>query len=72
MAEQNTLVKISIAQHIATIMLNDPPKLNALSIPMARALTDALRQVWNDPQVRVVVLRGAEGTFCAGGDLTSM
>ena len=72
MAEQNTLVKISIAQHIATIMLNDPPKLNALSIPMARALTDALRQVWNNPQVRVVVLRGAEGTFCAGGDLTSM
>ncbi|MBM6869301.1 enoyl-CoA hydratase/isomerase family protein [Pseudoflavonifractor phocaeensis] len=66
------LVTVTTEHHIATLTLNDPPKMNALSIPMAQALTAALRQVWRDPEVRVVVLRGAGGKFCAGGDLTSM
>lgn len=72
MSQQNHLVTISIEHQVATLLLNDPAKLNALSIPMAQALTDALLQVWQDPQVRAVILRGAGGTFCAGGDLTSM
>ena len=72
MVQQNQLVTISIENQIATLLLNNPEKMNALSIPMAQALTDALLQVWRDPQVRVVILRGAGGKFCAGGDLISM
>ena len=66
------LVRITVEENVATLTLNDPKKMNALSIPMAEALVSALKQVWKDPQVRVVILRGAEGKFCAGGDLTSM
>lgn len=72
MTEQIQLVRITVEQNVATLTLDDPKKMNALSIPMAEALVSALKQVWKDPQVRVVILRGAGGKFCAGGDLTSM
>ena len=71
--EKNTqLVEAAVEEGVATLLLNDPAKLNALSIPMAKALTAALEQAGRDPAVRVVVLRGAQGRFCAGGDVTSM
>lgn len=72
MSEQTQLVLVTVEQNVATLTLNDPKKMNALSIPMAEALVSVLKQVWRDPQVHVVVLRGADGKFCAGGDLTSM
>ena len=72
MGKEKTLVEVTVQQGVATVLLNDPEKRNALSIPMADALTAALKQVWQAPQVRVVVLRGAGGVFCAGGDVTSM
>lgn len=72
MSENCQLVQVTHDSGIATLLLNDPAKLNALSIPMAKALTDSLKQVWQDSRVRVVVLRGAEGKFCAGGDVTAM
>ena len=70
--ENAQLVQTTVEEGVATLLLNDPEKLNALSIPMARALSAALGQAGRDPAVRVVVLRGAQGRFCAGGDVTSM
>ena len=49
-----------------------PKKLNALSQPMAAELSEVLEQFRFDPQIRVIVLRGEGGRFCAGGDITSM
>lgn len=66
------LIKTNVDGHAAFITLNDPAKMNALSQPMAAELYQALEQYRFDPEVRVIVLRGAEGRFCAGGDVTSM
>lgn len=58
--------------HIATITLNRPDKLNALSIEMMRELNECCLKVNNDSDIRVVVLRGAgERAFCAGSDIES-
>lgn len=66
------LIQTSVENGIALILLNDPAKRNALSQPMARELNEALEAFRFDPTVRVVVLRGAGGYFCAGGDVYGM
>lgn len=54
---------------IATLRFNRPEALNAINVPMARALLDAARSIAADPSVRAVVLCGAGKGFMAGGDL---
>ena len=61
-------VKTYIENGAGYIILNDPKKLNALSQPMAAELSEVLEQFRFDPQIRVIVLRGEGGRFCAGGD----
>ncbi|MCA1663576.1 MAG: enoyl-CoA hydratase [Myxococcales bacterium] len=56
----------------ATITLNRPKQLNALSTGMMRELTATLRELGARQDVRVVVLRGAGRAFCAGHDLEEM
>jgi 2-(1,2-epoxy-1,2-dihydrophenyl)acetyl-CoA isomerase len=53
---------------VAVLTLNNPAKRNALSIAMRDALTEALVSLGNDPDCRALVLTGANGHFCAGGD----
>lgn len=60
------------ADGVATLTLNDPRKLNALSDPMIAALSGRLDEVGADTAVRVVVLEGAGKAFCAGHDLKEM
>lgn len=57
------------ARGVATLLLNRPEKHNALSAQMIAELTQAARQLEEDPTVRVVLLTGAGKSFCAGGDL---
>jgi enoyl-CoA hydratase/carnithine racemase len=57
------------SEHIATITLNRPNKLNAISLPMLSGISDALRDADRDPSVRVIVMTGAGRGFCAGLDL---
>jgi enoyl-CoA hydratase/carnithine racemase len=57
---------------VTTITLNRPDKKNAISPGMANELLYALDMVANDPNSRCVVLTGAGGHFCAGGDFTQM
>jgi len=70
--EVEQLVRTAAQDAIGWITLNDPPKRNALSVPMARELTGALKRFWTDESIRAVVLRGTGGYFCAGGDVMSM
>ena len=57
---------------VATLTLNSPGNLNALSDAMLAALMDALVALDGDAAVRAVVLRGAGKAFCAGHDLKEM
>jgi isohexenylglutaconyl-CoA hydratase len=57
---------------VLNVTLSRPEARNALSPTMVRELTDVLGQARDDAGVRVVVLAGAGGTFCAGGDLKGM
>src|SRR3989442_724758 len=54
---------------VVTITMNRPRRKNAVNPTMLRELTAALDQTAADPDVRVVVLTGAEGEFCSGADL---
>lgn len=62
----------SVTDHVATITLNRPDKRNALGDRLTPALRDALLRTEADPDVRVLVLTGAGGAFCAGGDISGM
>jgi len=54
---------------VATITLNRPDRLNAITTGMLDALAEALQACDREPSVRVVVLTGAGRGFCAGLDL---
>jgi enoyl-CoA hydratase/carnithine racemase len=54
---------------VATITLDRPQALNALTFEVYRELTDAFRALGSRPGVRVVVLTGAGSAFCTGGDV---
>lgn len=57
------------APHVAVVTLNRPDRLNALSIDLAVELDQALQDVGNENDTRVVVLTGAGRGFCSGLDL---
>ncbi|HKY26407.1 MAG TPA: enoyl-CoA hydratase family protein [Pyrinomonadaceae bacterium] len=54
---------------IATITLNRPERLNALTFQVYRELTDTFAALREEKQVRVVVITGAGRAFCSGGDV---
>lgn len=56
----------------ATITLNDPAKLNSISVPMQERLLEVLVQLRGDNSVRAAILTGAGRGFCAGADLTAI
>ena len=62
------LILLEQSDGIASVTLNRPDKLNALSTGLLGALTETLEQVAGDPAVRVVILTGAGRAFSAGGD----
>lgn len=57
---------------VATLTLNSPANLNALSDAMLAALADAFRALSQDDSIRAIVLRGSGKAFCAGHDLKEM
>jgi 2-(1,2-epoxy-1,2-dihydrophenyl)acetyl-CoA isomerase len=64
------LVRLDIRSGIANIRLNRPDRLNALDVPLADALLDALARVDADPSVKAVTLTGEGRAFMAGGDIS--
>ena len=56
-------------QHVATITLNRPEKLNAYSETMVHEILAALADARDDEGVRAVILTGAGRGFCSGGDV---
>ncbi|MFC4048929.1 crotonase/enoyl-CoA hydratase family protein [Actinomadura syzygii] len=58
--------------HVVTVTMNRPEARNALSSAMLVGLADAWTYMSETPDVRVGILTGAAGTFCAGADLKAM
>ncbi|MFI4978212.1 MAG: enoyl-CoA hydratase-related protein [Solirubrobacterales bacterium] len=57
---------------VVRITLNRPERRNALSMRLSEELVSALELVQNSETVKVLVIQGAAGTFCAGDDITEM
>lgn len=64
-------VLYSFAEGVATIQMNRPDALNALSLQLSKDLRSAIEHAISD-QARAVVLTGSGRAFCSGGDLREM
>jgi len=62
-------IRIERSDMVATIVMDRPEARNAVDGPTARALVEAFEEFERDDALRVAVLWGAGGTFCAGADL---
>src|SRR5271154_1734124 len=58
--------------HVLVLTMNRPEAKNALSPEMLVGLADAWDRIDADDEIRVAILTGAGGGFCAGADLKSM
>ena len=68
----NEIVLQQLDQGLLTVTMNRPERRNALNADMTLGLVEAARRAAEDHEVRAVLLKGAGGTFCVGGDVKSM
>jgi isohexenylglutaconyl-CoA hydratase len=65
-------IKLDLRGPVLHLWLNRPELRNALSQQMVREIAATFATIAGDRSVRVVILRGAGGTFCAGADIKNM
>lgn len=65
-----TNIKLEKENRVATIRLNRPDALNALSPELLAELSSGVAEAGNDESIKVLVIRGEGRAFCAGADLT--
>jgi len=65
-------VLLDVQDGIATVTLNQPDRMNALSAGIKTGIEEALDEVSDRDDARVVVFEGAGKAFCAGGDISGM
>lgn len=65
-------VNYDLDQHVLTVTLNRPERRNALNRTAYEELAEAFRHAQRDPDVRCVILTGADPAFCAGEDVKEM
>lgn len=68
---ENSDIVYSVEDKIATITLNRPEAMNALTSDMYPAMIELLNRAENDDSVRVIVVTGKGRAFCAGADLNT-
>ena len=64
-------VLLEVSDHIGTITLNAPGRMNTISGKMLQLLSEKLLEADSNPEVRCIILTGAGRAFCAGLDLGS-
>jgi len=65
-------LKFSIEDHVATIELDRPERMNAFTFDMIDAWVEALAECKRNDDVRVIVVTGRGEAFCSGGDIVEM
>ncbi|MCF6247428.1 MAG: enoyl-CoA hydratase-related protein [Desulfobacula sp.] len=70
--EKNDIIMEKDKSHVATLTLNRPSEMNTFSSRMALELKNAFIDLDNDPDVRVILLKGAGKAFCAGIDVNEL
>jgi 2-(1,2-epoxy-1,2-dihydrophenyl)acetyl-CoA isomerase len=68
----NSAVLTTVENGVGTITLNRPEARNALGLEVRDGLAQAVVQMRDDANVHTVVLTGAGGAFCSGGDISLM
>ncbi len=68
MAESAEIL-VDDAEHVRTVTLNRPERLNALTLNMRREIESAVTEFGQDDNLRVLILTGAGRGFCSGTDL---
>lgn len=58
--------------NVGRITLNRPDRMNAISVQLARELDAAITNLGQAQDINVIVIRGAGGNFCAGGDFAEV
>ncbi|HYI45645.1 MAG TPA: enoyl-CoA hydratase-related protein [Actinomycetota bacterium] len=66
------LVEVTAEGALGTLLLNRPDSRNALSVQMCEDVVVALHGLEADPEVRVVIVKGAGPVFCAGADFAAV
>jgi 2-(1,2-epoxy-1,2-dihydrophenyl)acetyl-CoA isomerase len=66
------VILTSVSDRVATLTLNRPEKLNALSEDLSRRSIEVLTEWGRDPEIGAIVVTGAGRAFCAGGDVSNM
>jgi enoyl-CoA hydratase/carnithine racemase len=67
-----TSVSSRVDGPVGWIVLDRPRQYNAITVELGRELEHALTSLGARPEVNVIVIRGAGGNFCAGGDFTEV
>jgi enoyl-CoA hydratase/carnithine racemase len=64
-----TELLVDVADHVATVTLNRPERLNAITATLTTTLRQTMTELGHDDAVRVIILTGAGRGFCAGADM---
>jgi 2-(1,2-epoxy-1,2-dihydrophenyl)acetyl-CoA isomerase len=65
-------IRFSVENQVATLMLDNPSKRNALDTDMRLEIAQVIAHVRQEPSIRALILTGANGHFCSGGDLRNI
>ncbi|MFN5600568.1 MAG: enoyl-CoA hydratase/isomerase family protein, partial [Acidimicrobiaceae bacterium] len=68
----NMNVLVSVNGPVATLTLNRPDKRNAVRMSMWAAINAHVTALTEDPEVRILVVKGAGDHFCAGADISEL
>lgn len=63
-------LQYEVSSHVATVTLNRPDKLNAINATLRDELNRVCHEVYEDDEVRAVILTGAGKGFCSGADVS--
>jgi enoyl-CoA hydratase/carnithine racemase len=67
-----TIIAQTLDGHVGRVTLNRAEAMNTFSSQMAEELYDALKEFESDPDIRVILIKGAGRAFCAGIDVNEL